>query len=202
MPTKLTTSQFIQKAQDVHGDRYDYSLVEYIKNDVKVKINCPSHGVYEQRPRDHLSQKGCAKCAKESAGWTRTKFKERCIKNNESKGILYILECYNGAERFIKIGITSNSIKRRYDSKAKMPYEYTVLHEIIGDPEFIYDIETLLHRKSKNYKYTPNIPFKGHVTECFEANPTYLDKLNTYLDFKNTKQITQQYKQEENKYDN
>lgn len=43
---KLTTEEFIEKAKKVHGDKYDYSLVEYKDSRVKVKIICPKHGVF------------------------------------------------------------------------------------------------------------------------------------------------------------
>lgn len=177
-------SEFTTKANLIHNNKYDYSLVEYKNALTKIKIVCPIHNVFEQKPSDHLKGHGCAKCSYESTGWTRTKFKDFCIKTNNGSGILYVLECFNDSESFIKIGITSRSIKDRYHSKASMPYSYKVLHEITGSPEFIYDLETLLHKKSKNYKYNPSIPFGGSSTECFEANPTYLDKLNIYLDFK------------------
>jgi len=180
--------EFTTKAHIVHNNKYDYSLVDYKNSYTKIKIICKEHGSFEQKPNAHLNGHGCPVCASLESGWTRTKFKEKCTKNNNSQGILYILECYNNNERFIKIGITSRSIKERYPNKTTMPYEYTVLHEITGSPEFIFDLETLLHRKSKNYKYTPKTYFAGSITECFEVNTTYLDKLNTYLDFK--KQIT------------
>ena len=59
---KLTDEQFIEKARNIHGDKYDYSLVEYKNNRTKVKIICPIHGVFEQRPGDHLNGVGCKKC--------------------------------------------------------------------------------------------------------------------------------------------
>ena len=59
---KLTTQEFIQKAKQVHGDKYDYSLVEYINGKTKVKIICKEHGVFEQRPNDHLHNIGCSSC--------------------------------------------------------------------------------------------------------------------------------------------
>lgn len=40
MPTKNTISDFIRKARAVHGNRYDYSQVEYINNKTPVKIIC------------------------------------------------------------------------------------------------------------------------------------------------------------------
>lgn len=59
---KKTTEQFIQDACKIHGDKYDYSKVEYINNHTKVCIICPEHGEFWQTPNDHLSGKGCGKC--------------------------------------------------------------------------------------------------------------------------------------------
>ena len=68
----LTQKQFIEAAKAVHGDKYDYSEVEYGKNNrEKIKIICPvkGHGVFWQMPRGHLEGKGCMRCA-ESIGET------------------------------------------------------------------------------------------------------------------------------------
>ncbi|MBR6515289.1 MAG: hypothetical protein IKT40_00390 [Bacilli bacterium] len=53
---------FIEKANAVHENKYDYSKVEYINNSTKVKIICPIHGEFEQTPRSHLSGRGCHQC--------------------------------------------------------------------------------------------------------------------------------------------
>jgi len=58
----LTTEQFVSKAKEIHGDKYDYSLVDYINNNTKIKIICPEHGEFYQRPRGHLSGDKCKKC--------------------------------------------------------------------------------------------------------------------------------------------
>lgn len=64
MPKKLTTEQFIENARNVHGDRYDYSLVEYVNNRVKVKIICSEHGTFKQTPHDHVkSRSNCPECS-------------------------------------------------------------------------------------------------------------------------------------------
>jgi len=60
---RLNTEQFIAKAKRVHGDKYDYSLVSYERHDLPVKIVCPAHGEFEQKPTYHLSGNGCRKCA-------------------------------------------------------------------------------------------------------------------------------------------
>ena len=56
------TQQFIEKAKKVHGEIYDYSLVEYKKDNIPVKIICSKHGVFKQIPNNHLQEKGCPKC--------------------------------------------------------------------------------------------------------------------------------------------
>jgi hypothetical protein len=56
-------NNFIEKCMKIHGDKYDYSLVEYTNNKTKVKIICKEHGIFEQTPGNHLNQKqGCPKC--------------------------------------------------------------------------------------------------------------------------------------------
>ncbi len=59
-----TTEDFIETARIIHGDKYDYSKVEYVNNVTKVCIICPEHGEFWQRPNSHLSRKhGCPHCA-------------------------------------------------------------------------------------------------------------------------------------------
>ena len=60
--TRLTTEEFIKKACEIHGDRYDYSKVEYINTETKVCIICPEHGEFWQTPHAHLYGQGCPKC--------------------------------------------------------------------------------------------------------------------------------------------
>jgi very-short-patch-repair endonuclease len=60
---RLTTQQFIEKAEVLHEKKYDYSLVEYYKTHENVQIICPEHGEFEQLPSNHLRyNRGCPKC--------------------------------------------------------------------------------------------------------------------------------------------
>ena len=52
----------IEKFNKIHGNKYDYSLVEYVNNTTKVKIICPIHGIFEQTPKSHLDGNNCYKC--------------------------------------------------------------------------------------------------------------------------------------------
>lgn len=59
---RKTTEQFIAEAKAIHGNKYDYSKVEYKGNKVKVCIICPIHGEFWQVPKSHLRSIGCNKC--------------------------------------------------------------------------------------------------------------------------------------------
>lgn len=56
------TKQFINEAKKIHGDRYDYSKVEYINTETKVCIICPIHGEFWQTPHHHKHGEGCPMC--------------------------------------------------------------------------------------------------------------------------------------------
>ena len=58
--TKL--SEFMEKAYAVHGNKYDYSKVEYVNTETNVCIICPEHGEFWQTPHNHLIGQGCSKC--------------------------------------------------------------------------------------------------------------------------------------------
>ena len=67
MSKKYTAEEFIKRAQAVHGDRYDYSQVDYKNSKSPVTIICPDHGPFQQQPSMHLSGQGCPVCGKDKA---------------------------------------------------------------------------------------------------------------------------------------
>ena len=79
-----TQRQFIEKAQKVHGGKYDYSKVEYTHNKKKVCIICPEHGEFWQLPSSHLRGQGCPKCNK-SNKLTKEDFIEKAKKVHGDK---------------------------------------------------------------------------------------------------------------------
>jgi len=60
---KLTNGEFISRSISIHGDKYDYSLVEYKGSNIKIKIICPNHGIFEQIANNHLNKVGCKDCS-------------------------------------------------------------------------------------------------------------------------------------------
>jgi Zn finger protein HypA/HybF involved in hydrogenase expression len=60
------TPEFIEKAKKIHGNKYDYTEVDYINNCTKVKIICNEHGEFEQTPQNHLFGYNCKNCGIEA----------------------------------------------------------------------------------------------------------------------------------------
>jgi group I intron endonuclease len=75
-PAGLLTMKFIERARQVHGERYDYSHFVYTTSSAKGVIVCRQHGEFSQSPGNHLSGSGCPVCAREDAG--SGSFKTRC----------------------------------------------------------------------------------------------------------------------------
>ena len=63
---RSNTHEFIERAKKIHGEKYDYSKVEYINSQTKVHIICPKHGSFEQIPNSHLAGNGCNTCGNET----------------------------------------------------------------------------------------------------------------------------------------
>ena len=61
--SKLSNSSFVERARKIHGNKYDYSKVNYVDSLTPVCIICPEHGEFWQRPSAHLSGQGCPKCS-------------------------------------------------------------------------------------------------------------------------------------------
>ena len=94
------TNQFIENSKLVHGDKYEYSLVEYINNKTKVKIICFDHGEFEQVPISHINGSGCPKCIGRNK--TTFEFIQGCKLIHGDK-YDYSLVDYTGALNKIKI---------------------------------------------------------------------------------------------------
>jgi len=65
---KSNLVEFVDKAKNVHGEKYLYGKVVYVNNRTKVLISCPEHGDFEQPPNNHLAGHGCFKC---SSGYSK-----------------------------------------------------------------------------------------------------------------------------------
>lgn len=104
-----TTEEFIKRAKEVHGDKYDYSKVNYIKSDIKVCIICPEHGEFWQQPAKHLHGCGCQECGKKSSA----------VKSGLSKKL-------SGGSRFIKLATKKHNGRFDYSKVKYVDYDTPV----------------------------------------------------------------------------
>lgn len=79
----MTAEEFICRSLSVHGEKYDYSKVNYINSKTKVCIICPKHGEFWQEPGSHLRGCGCKRCAEEKKWDGRRITKNDFVKRSE-----------------------------------------------------------------------------------------------------------------------
>lgn len=77
-----SNEQFIKDAKKKHGDKYDYSKVEYISSTAKVEIICKTHGSFLQRAYQHIYGYGCQKCGSENTIRKTTMLNDDFIKKS------------------------------------------------------------------------------------------------------------------------
>lgn len=172
----LTTNIFIEKAKIKHGDTYSYEEVNYQKGQ-KCTITCKIHGSFKQRPNDHLSGKGCFKCARlkignshrdNPRGWSYTDWENSAkISENFESYKLYIVRLYNNEESFFKIGKTYVSLHKRITIGINM-YSNEVIKVITGTAKYISELEKELQKKNTCFRYTPKQVFGGRH-ECYTS---------------------------------
>ena len=173
---KSNNKEFIEKSVKIHGNKYDYSKVNYKDNNTKVSINCNKcNHVFLQLPSSHLVGSGCPKCSlalisirnqKNSTGWRYNEWEKKGLQSKKFDGFkVYIIKCFSDLEEFYKIGRTFLKIKNRFHSNS-LPYKYEILKIIKGNPREMCELENKLHKEHINYKYIPLKKFNGSF-ECF-----------------------------------
>ena len=98
---KPTREEFIENANNVHNNKYDYSKLVYVNAKTKVTIVCPEHGEFSQNPSDHTMGKGCHSCGK-SKKLTTSIFINRSIKIHDDK-YSYEKSVYDGLYKSVII---------------------------------------------------------------------------------------------------
>jgi len=111
---------FIKKARAVHGFKYDYSMVEYKNKIIKVKIICPKHGEFEQRPYLHIAGKNCQKCVAEGFFCNTNEFIEKSRIKHGNK--------YN----YSKVNYKNNRIKVIINCKIHGDFEQVPMDHLAG----------------------------------------------------------------------
>jgi hypothetical protein len=171
----MTFNEFIDKANKIHKNKYDYSLVSLnLQN--KIKIICPIHGIFEQKPGSHLFGQGCPTC-----GGSKKLNKEFFIKSSikiHGNKYDYSLVDYKNNRTAVEIicpkhGVFKQTAKKHITRKQGCPMCRNSKGENI-----LFNLFT----KNK-IKFTPQKKF----SECKSINllpfDFYLDEFNCCIEF-------------------
>lgn len=172
---KMSLQEFIEKATERHEGLYSYTNTILGKdNKATILVTCNEHGEFPTSPNNHLRNSGgCPKCKlikdkTKSSLWSYSEWEKAGKASTNFTGFkLYVVECWDNDEKFIKIGKTFTTISKRFIYY--IPYDFKVLYSIEGSARFISELETDLHNKNKEFKYCPVKEFGG-MEECFSIS--------------------------------
>lgn len=160
---RLTTDGFIVRAKAVHGDKYDYRPSRCTGTHRPLAVGCRQHGVFWQRPANHLSGKGCPQCA-------RYGFQQG------APAFLYVL--YSGPANAFKIGVTNNFDQRLPQLTRAAPFAFDVLAVRPGPGDEVWAEERAILSATESAGLSG---FDG-ATEWRKPNQVLFEKVRLYSD--------------------
>lgn len=95
-----------------------------------------------------------------------TEWMKMAKEHNKTKAHLYFVELSGEGETFLKIGVTTTSIYRRFKD---LPYRFKRLKSVTADCKTVFQLETKVLRTFKKKRYYPSKKFSG-FTECFQIS--------------------------------
>lgn len=190
----ITTEKFIEMAKRVHGNKYDYSKVDYKADKIKVCIICPKHGEFWQTPHNHLHARmgsGCPKCSssrleenifyrlkKENIEF-KAQYTDKKIFGNMRgdffiKSYNVIIEC-QGEQHFQECSIFHKGYAGKFSNQLKRDYNFNKCCKNANIKLFYYFPKNTV----KNIDYINDKKFNGIYTE--ENTFTNIDSLMTCI---------------------
>lgn len=163
---RMTTEEFIIKANDKHEGFYSYNNSVYINSRTKITITCPIHGDFKQGAGGHLEGYGCPKCGDLKHGdyrpWFIKTYFDKYPEKKHVPATLYLL--YNKEEDFYKVGITTKSnVTER--TKYMSHYTFEVVDTV---SDSMYNIALAEQKILESFeKFKPKKRFGGY-TECIK----------------------------------
>jgi hypothetical protein len=188
-------TKYLEKFKSVHGNKYDYSLVEFIDTNEKIIIICPEHGEFKQSIYSHTSGQGCPKCKGKGKRKTTNFFIEQAISIHSDKYDYSLVDYVDGKTDIIIIcpihGKTIQKPNQHLQTKGcrkcgdKLSGISSNIHEFIDKSnmvhgnKFKYSNSIYIGNNDKliitcpihgDFKQTPHNHLKGHgCPHCRES---------------------------------
>lgn len=197
----MGAEEFIRRAKEIHEDDYDYSEVEYVNSNTKVKIYCPRCGEYfYQTPANHLKGEGCPHCISYRMSRGERFISSWLNKNN----IEYIHgQIVSGVEgRMLNLvkpdfQLTIDSINYWIEYNGELHYEYTpYFHSDIG----VFEAQLKRDRNVREYCRNNDITLIEipYIFNTFERVCDFLTQVlinkvdpNTIINYKELYKLTE-----------
>jgi len=157
-----TTEEFINEAKLIHGNKYDYSSVDFKKTNFNVNIKCKLHGIFIQRANHHLSGSGCPKCAGKNKTTEEFINEAKLIHNNKYN---YFLVKYISEKNKINIICPKHGEFKQKAGDHIRGRGCPICRESKGEREIRLWLE------NKNIKFIPQHKFK----DCKDIRPLPFD---------------------------
>jgi hypothetical protein len=174
------TEIFIEKAKLIHGNKYDYSLVNYAKCEIKIDIICKIHGIFKQSPNGHLNGNGCMKCS----GKKQLNNVEFIEKSHKIHGYLYNYDKVIYKNRYTNVIITC----KEHGEFLQKPNSHFLGYgcskcsgKIQSNTEEFIEKSKLIHNNIYNYKKTIYIDSMKKVIIICNEHGEFSQTPNSHL---------------------
>lgn len=158
-------SHVIKRIEQASPGKYLLRDIKYFNTSTPVTVICKKHGPFNMCPHDLMRGRGCQECGREASAWHRTTYQDK-------KTILYYIKVDN----LYKVGITRQSVKRRYKSEQHLSIE-TIQEWEFSNGALAFDLERAIIKKARSSKYTGFPVFKrGGDSELFTTDILYIIK--------------------------
>jgi hypothetical protein len=181
---------FIEKANKIHNNKYYYSLINYINSRTKVKIICQEHGIFEQRPNDHLSGKGCPICADKKLSALKTMSTEQFVTRanaNHNNCYDYSLVNYTNSQSKVDIICLKHGIFQQIPNShlrgrgcSKCAIEKDSIRKTNNNEYFIKQAERI-HNSKYDYSLVNYISAKTKVDIICLRHGIFTQKADNHL---------------------
>lgn len=153
--TQYTNEKFIEKAREVHGDKYDYSKVEFKNTRTKVCITCSHHGEFWQSPCSHLQRQGCPICNHGmSKSFKLSLLEEVDLELMSENQLLELIKMGNLPKEFKTLIFSKPKSKKRKDDAKKLKEKYS--DETKSEEETNKEIEEQIQEEEKKFEENNN----------------------------------------------
>lgn len=175
---KYSNEEFANKAIQIHGEKYNYSLVDYVNTEKKVKIKCLTcNEIFLQRPHNHLGGQGCPNCSYKSKFKNTNDF---ILKAKQIHGEKYIYDLVDYQHHRQKVKIKCNKCNQIFEQK---PHNHLSGQGCPKCNESKGEIKVAQHMTEKNIRFIPQKTFQTLRNIKLLKCDFYLEDLNLLIEY-------------------